>query len=106
MHREDPKSHFIKAVDLESGELAVFCKWVEPKLDAFPDLSLPPWPAEADVRLYNETFGTLAARHGDLMQDRGHWCMYLTIGSCFAAYITLEFSADLEIVETALEYQW
>jgi ribosomal protein S18 acetylase RimI-like enzyme len=31
--------------------------------------------------------------------------MYLTIGSYFAADITLTFSADLEIVGTALKYQ-
>jgi hypothetical protein len=31
--------------------------------------------------------------------------MYFTIVSCFAAHITLTFSADLEIVGTALKYQ-
>jgi hypothetical protein len=102
---EDPKSHFIKAVDLESGDLAAFCKWVEPKPGVFPDLNLPTWPEEADVRLCNDTFGTWAAKHRDLMQDRGHWCMCFTIDSCFATHITLTFSADLEIVGTALNYQ-
>jgi hypothetical protein len=55
---DDPKSHFIKAVDLESGELAAFCKWVKPKPGVFPDLNLPTWLEEADVWLCNDTFGT------------------------------------------------
>jgi hypothetical protein len=82
-----------------------FCKWVEPKPGVFPDLNLPTWPEEADVRLCNDTFGTWAAKHRDLMQDRGHWCVYFTIGSCFATHITLTFSADLDIVRTALKCQ-
>ena len=71
---KDQKSHFITAVDVESGEVAAFCKWVEPKPGVFPDLSLPEWPKEADVGLCNETFGAWAAQHRSLMQDRGHWC--------------------------------
>jgi hypothetical protein len=69
---DGPQSHSIKAVDLESEEPAAFCKWVEPKPGVFPDLNLPTWPEEADVRLCNDTFGTWAVKHRDLMQDRGH----------------------------------
>jgi hypothetical protein len=71
---KDPKSHFLKAVDIDSGEMAAFCKWVEPKPGVFPDLSLPTWPEEADVSLCDKTFGAWAAQHRELMQDRGHWC--------------------------------
>ena len=71
---EDASSHFIKAVDSETGEMAAFCKWVEPKPGVFPDTSLPEWPKESDVDLCNETFGVWAKQHRDLMQDRGHWC--------------------------------
>lgn len=71
---KDSKSHFLKAVDSETEELAAFCKWVEPKPGVFPDLSLPEWPQEADAALCNETFGMWAAQHRELMQDRGHWC--------------------------------
>jgi hypothetical protein len=74
----DPKCHFIKAVDLASGDLATFCKRVEPKPGVFLDLTLPEWPAEANADLCNETFGMWAAQHRELMQDRGHWCTYLT----------------------------
>jgi hypothetical protein len=31
--------------------------------------------------------------------------MYLPIGSCFVTYITLTFSADIQVIETALKYQ-
>jgi hypothetical protein len=74
----DSKSHFIKAVDSASGDLAAFCKWVEPRPGVFPDLTLPEWPTEANADLCNETFGMWAAQHQELMQDRGHWCTYLT----------------------------
>lgn len=73
---EEAGSHFIKAVDSETGELAAFCKWVEPKPGVFPDTSLPEWPKESNVDLCNETFGMWAKQHRELMQDRGHWCMY------------------------------
>lgn len=80
----DPKSHFLKVVDSQSGELAAFCKWVEPKPGVFPDLDLPEWPKEADVALCNETFGMWAKQHHELMQDRGHWCTSIqTIFWCF-----------------------
>jgi hypothetical protein len=72
---EETASHFIKAVDSETGELAAFCKWVEPKPGVFPDTSLPEWPKESNVDLCNETFGMWAKQHRELMQDRGHWCM-------------------------------
>jgi hypothetical protein len=72
----DSMSHFIKAVDAETGELAAFCKWVEPKPGVFPDTSLPTWPKESNVDLCNKTFGMWAKQHRDLMQDRGHWCMF------------------------------
>jgi hypothetical protein len=39
------------------------------------------------------------------MQDHGHWCMYLLVGSCFATHITLLFLVDIEIVGTAMKYQ-
>jgi hypothetical protein len=74
----DSKAHFIKAVDSASGDLAAFCKWVEPKPGVFPDLTLPEWPIESNADLCNETFGMWAAQHRELMQDRGHWCTYLT----------------------------
>jgi len=73
---EEATSHFIKAVDSETGELAAFCKWVEPQPGVFPDTSLPEWPKESNVDLCNETFGMWAKQHRHLMQDRGHWCMY------------------------------
>lgn len=73
---KDATAHFIKAVDSETGELAAFCKWVEPQPGVFPDTSLPEWPKESNVDLCNETFGMWAKQHRHLMQDRGHWCMY------------------------------
>jgi hypothetical protein len=73
---KDPASHFIKAVDTETGELAAFCKWVEPKPGVFPDTDLPDWPKESNIDLCNETFGMWAKQHRELMQDRGHWCMF------------------------------
>ena len=81
---KDPKSHFLKVVDVDSDEMAAFCKWVSPKPGVFPDLSLPEWPKESDVNLCNETFGAWAAQHRELMQDRGHWCrpnLYANIAS-------------------------
>lgn len=73
---EEAASHFIKAVDSETGKLAAFCKWVEPKPGVWEDTSLPEWPKESNVDLCNETFGMWAKQHRDLMQDRGHWCTY------------------------------
>jgi hypothetical protein len=75
----DPKSHFIKAVDSASGDIAAFCKWVEPKPCVFPDLTLPEWPRGVDADLCNDTFGMWVAQHRKLMQDRGHWCTCYTL---------------------------
>jgi hypothetical protein len=80
---EDPKSHFLKAVDVDSGDMAAFSKWVEPKPGVFPDLSLPEWPQESDVSLCDETFGAWAAQHRELMQDRGHWCTHRPLPTSF-----------------------
>lgn len=87
---EEEASHFLKAVDTESGELAAFCKWVEPKPDVFPDTSLPEWPKESNVDLCNETFGMWAKQHRELMQDRGHWCM------CSLSYVSICWPHQLD----------
>jgi hypothetical protein len=71
---KDPKSHWLKAVSTKTGDLAGFCKWVEPKLGVLPDIELPEWPKDADQALCNETFGAWAVSHRKLMSDRGHWC--------------------------------
>ena len=105
---EDAASHFIKAVDSETGEIAAFCKWVEPKPGAFPDTSLPAWPKESNVDLCNETFGMWATQHLELMQDRCHWCKHsLSRASAHRLYLLDSdmCSADLEIVGTSPRFQ-
>jgi len=94
---KDPKSHFLKAVDTKSGEMAAFSKWVEPKPGVFPDLSLPEWPKESDVSLCDETFGAWAAQHRELMQDRGHWCRHSSLPSSLHLWTdVLQISRSLE----------
>ena len=90
---EEEASHFLKAVDTESGELAAFCKWVEPKPGVFPDTSLPEWPKESNVDLCNETFGMWAKQHRELLQDRGHWCTCCL--SCVSTHCPLHPSSDI-----------
>ncbi|KAK6440041.1 hypothetical protein LTR95_003740 [Oleoguttula sp. CCFEE 5521] len=82
-------AHWLKAVragnDLPDSnasspaaeQIAGFCKWVAPKPGKVPDTTLPQWPADADGRLCDETFGAWAKAHKDLMSGRGHW--YLEI---------------------------
>lgn len=71
---KDPQSHFYKAVDTETGEIAGWMKWVEPKSGVEPDVALPEWPKDADKALCDETFGAWAREHRNIMNDRGHWC--------------------------------
>ncbi|ORX37836.1 acyl-CoA N-acyltransferase [Kockovaella imperatae] len=73
----EPRAHWAKAVDEETGRLAGFMKWQAPKEGVEPDTRLPEWPAEADGRLCDETFGAWARQHRDLMGSRGHWYLEL-----------------------------
>lgn len=73
---EDAGSHWLKAVSKETGEIAGFAKWQEPKPGVEPSVDLPQWPEGADHKLCNETFGEWARTHRQLMGDRGHWCEY------------------------------
>jgi hypothetical protein len=72
---DDPKPHFIKVVDLESGDHAAFCDCVKTKPCVFPDLNMPAWLDEAYLGLCNEMFGTWIAKHRDL-------CKIVNIGVC------------------------
>ena len=67
-------SHWLKAVSTSTGDIAGFVKWQEPKHDTEPSTDLPVWPGDADEALCNETFGTWARQHRNLMGRRGHWC--------------------------------
>lgn len=70
---EEPGSHWLKAVSL-NGDIAGFVKWQQPKHGVEFSTDLPTWPAEADKALCDETFGTWARQHRDLMGKRGNWC--------------------------------
>lgn len=53
-------------------------KWQEPRWDGFEiETELPEWPAEADRRVCDETFGEWGRRRRELMGGRGHWCEFL-----------------------------
>ena len=71
---DEPGAHWLKAVSSQTGEIAGFCKWQEPKPGVTPDVSLPEWPEGADQELCRETFGAWARMHRNLMGGRGHWC--------------------------------
>jgi len=73
----EPFSHWRKAVSNETGEIAGFMKWQEPKPGQEPDENLPEWPEGADKSLCDETFGAWAKGHKRIMGNRGHW--YLEI---------------------------
>lgn len=68
-------SHWFKAVSTNTGDIAAFIKWQEPKPGVFSVIDLPTWPEGADERLCNETFGDWARKKQEVMEDRGHWCM-------------------------------
>ena len=53
-----------------------FVKWQEPRRDGGGEVEtgLPEWPAEADGRVCEETFGEWGRRRRELMGRRGHWC--------------------------------
>ena len=70
----EPGAHFLVAECVSTGLIAGWTKWQAPKPGVAPDTTLPIWPAEADVRLCNETFGQWARTHRDIMGTRGHWC--------------------------------
>ncbi|KAK4542280.1 hypothetical protein LTR36_006933 [Oleoguttula mirabilis] len=71
---DEPGAHWLKAVSKETGELAGFVKWQEPKPGVEPAEDLPQWPEGADEKLCDETFGTWARMHRELLRSRGHWC--------------------------------
>ncbi|RMZ01717.1 hypothetical protein D0862_06256 [Hortaea werneckii] len=78
----EPGSHWFKTVDPtpEDGEPVVvgFVKWQEPRSEGMElETELPEWPAEADGRVCEETFGEWGRRRRELMGGRGHW--YLEI---------------------------
>ncbi|RMX77828.1 hypothetical protein D0869_09574 [Hortaea werneckii] len=74
----EPGSHWFKTVDVASGEMVGFVKWQEPRWDGVEvEIGLPEWPAEADRRVCDETFGEWGRRRRELMGGRGHW--YLEI---------------------------
>ncbi|KAI6860843.1 hypothetical protein KC338_g6799 [Hortaea werneckii] len=78
----EPGSHWFKTVDPtpEDGEPVVvgFVKWQEPRPEGMElETELPEWPAEADGRVCEETFGEWGRRRRELMGGRGHW--YLEI---------------------------
>lgn len=70
----EPGAHWLKAVSKQTGEIAGFAKWQEPKSGKESDTALPQWPEGADTALCDETFGAWARKHGELMGVRGHWC--------------------------------
>ncbi|GAB1739527.1 hypothetical protein NU219Hw_g4479t1 [Hortaea werneckii] len=71
-------SHWFKAVDVASGEMVGFVKWQEPRPEGMElETDLPEWPAEADKRVCDETFGEWGRKRRELMGKRGHW--YLEI---------------------------
>ncbi|KAK6435354.1 hypothetical protein LTR95_008455 [Oleoguttula sp. CCFEE 5521] len=93
----EPGAHWLKAVvglpdaagsdNRESKatlQIAGFCKWVAPKPGQTPDTTLPQWPADADGKLCDETFGAWAEAHKEHLGDRGHW--YLEIVATDPAY--------------------
>jgi len=74
---DEPGPRWLKAVSKSEGtqeRIAGFVKWQEPKPGIEPDTQLPEWPEGADKRLCEETFGTWARAHKELMGWRGHWC--------------------------------
>ena len=75
---KEPGAHWLKAVSTNTGEIAAFVKWQEPKPGVEPEVDLPTWPEGADEELCNETFGAWAKAHRELMGKRGHWCTYET----------------------------
>lgn len=72
----EPGAHWLKALDVVSGELAGFVKWVRHPEGEAVDQDLPGWPEGADGRLCGETFGVWAREHARLMGRRGHWCEF------------------------------
>ena len=99
---KEPDSHWLKAVSTNSGEIAGFVKWQQPKPGVEPETDLPTWPEGADEALCNKTFGAWAKAHRDLLGSRGHWC---TLQMLFNHISSLTQSADLEIVATDPSYQ-
>ncbi|KAK4501097.1 hypothetical protein PRZ48_006903 [Zasmidium cellare] len=80
----EPGANWLTAKDVSTGEIAGFCKWVEPAPGKEPDETLPRWPEGADEKLCNETFGAWARRKTELMGRRGFW--YLEIIATDPAY--------------------
>jgi GNAT superfamily N-acetyltransferase len=99
---DEPGSHWLKAVSEQSGEVAGFAKWQEPKPGRVPEIDLPEWPEGADKALCNETFGDWARKHRELMADRDHWCTVTHFCKHSCPSLT---SADLEILATDPAYQ-
>lgn len=80
----EPGSHWFKTVDLATGEMVGFVKWQEPRWDGVEvEIGLPEWPAEADRRVCDETFGEWGRRRRELMGGRGHWCEFLVTSFSF-----------------------
>ncbi|KAM3418057.1 hypothetical protein BST61_g6263 [Cercospora zeina] len=80
----EPGAHWLKAVSNETGAIAGFVKWQEPKPGVEPDTNLPEWPEEADRELCDGTFGAWARARRELMGREGHW--YLEIIATDPAY--------------------
>ena len=79
----EPGSQWLKAVSDETGEMAGFCKWRRFGEGEEVGTGLPEWPAGADARLCQETFGDWAGRHPVLMGGRGHWCQSFHFSRCW-----------------------
>lgn len=69
-------ANWLTAKDVATGQVAGFCKWVEPADGKEPVESFHGWPEGADVGLCDETFGAWARRKAELMGTRGHWCSF------------------------------
>lgn len=80
-----PGARWLKAVSVESGAIAGFVKWQEPKPGVEPDVDLPEWPQGADASLCHGTFGAWARAHRDLMGSRGHWCKFSGVSALIVA---------------------
>ncbi|KAF2725221.1 acyl-CoA N-acyltransferase [Polychaeton citri CBS 116435] len=108
---QDPRAHFLKVFDVETGRMVGFAKWVEPTPGETPEFDSPQWPEGADVDLCNETFSEWARQHKEMMGDRGHW--YLEIVATDPKYqgkgagrLMLKYGcerADRDVVEAFVE---
>ncbi|KAH9909542.1 acyl-CoA N-acyltransferase [Xylariomycetidae sp. FL2044] len=78
---QDPNAHFVvvTAPDSDTPDIILgFARWTQPRYpDSPPSPADLPWPEGCDMAFVDEFFGTLEAKHKEIMQGRPHWYLEL-----------------------------